>query len=208
MDHMAHHKNSVRTDYNENSSYMNLNSVLLLPHTSKSEYYQYFWSNSFGIFFKEISSECADSTWYLNAFKTEMKNYLVLQTHYFAYKLKVSWIKNLFWGLYSEGQTMSLKSIFKKGLPLAELVSFLMTIFTLLLCGLAISGSMHGLYFEVCFLLCLLLGGPLGISLGCLPMILSWIDFIAHFTDPEYLLFSPFSSLALYWPKWKKTEER
>lgn len=93
---------------------------------------------------------------------------------------------------------MSLKSIFKKGLPLAELVSFLMTIFTVLLCGLAISGSMHGLYFEVCFLLCLLLGGPLGISLGCLPMILSWIDFIAHFTDPEYLLFSPFSSLALY----------
>lgn len=93
---------------------------------------------------------------------------------------------------------MSLKSIFKKGLPLAELVSFLMTIFTLLLCGLAISGSMQGLYFEVCFLLCLLLGGPVGISLGCLPMILSWIDIIAHFTDSEYLLFSPFSSLALY----------
>ena len=97
---------------------------------------------------------------------------------------------------------MSLKSIFQKGPPLAELVSFLINIFTLLLCGLAISGSMQGLYFEVCFLLCLLLGGPLGISLGCLPMILSlgsWIDFIAHFTDPEYLLFfSPFSSLALY----------
>lgn len=124
-------------------------------------------------------------------------------------KFRIGWIKDIFWGLYLEGQTISLKSIFQKDKKLAGLVGLLWLSSHSCIAVWRISDSTQGSILG-CFPLWLLLGDLLALAL----VVLLWLCLLAHGPILLFILLSMntsiahFSNPALYWCKQKHRKEK